>query len=76
MVAMSQFPRKTVTYEIPDPDAPGFREEVERQGALLRAATEAAADEADVMGLIEQNWIEMEAELRILENGTHPLDPG
>lgn len=75
MVATPQFPRKTVTFEIPDPDAPGFREEMARQAANLRAAA-IAADEAEVMALIEENWIEMEEELLRLENGTHPLDPG
>lgn len=52
-------PRREVRFELPDPDAPGFREEIARQVALINAA----ADHDETMAWIGAHWVEMEREI-------------
>ncbi len=46
---------KEVRMWLPDPAAPGFKEEVARQAALLRGAPE----EIEIMNFINASWAEM-----------------
>lgn len=62
---------KEVRLWVADPEAPGFREDIARQVALL----DAAEDEADVMAWVEATWTEIEAETAAAEKAAgvpHP----
>lgn len=48
---------KEVRLWIPDPAAPGFREEIARQAASLRGA----AEEAEIMAFVDAAWDDIEA---------------
>lgn len=51
---------------VPDPRAPGFREEIERQAALLRDADE----ERDVMSFLDVGLADLEREIASLERSS------
>lgn len=51
---------------VPDPRAPGFREEIERQATLLRDADE----ERDVMSYLDLDRADLEREITSLERSS------